>query len=88
MLAATIRTTHTAPSRWSLWAWAPVVASAFVTAFGEIFSLPSWLVDYSPFSMTYTLENAHVAQAAVLSLLGLALAGVGVWGVRRREVTT
>lgn len=74
--------------RWSLWAWAPVVASAFVTAFGEIFSLPSWLVDYSPFSMTYTLENAHVAQAAVLSLLGLALAGVGVWGVRRREVTT
>ncbi|WP_104107053.1 hypothetical protein [Nocardioides sp. 616] len=77
-----------APHR-TLLAWA-LFAFALVQAYlGELLAMPDWLAGLSPFWHLPLLpvEDFRVLPAAVLTALALACAGLGLVGLRRRDLT-
>lgn len=76
--------------RLSLLAWF-VVAGAFVVGFfADIFRLPDWAVDVSPFSHVPQVPAADPTVTGVAALIGLAvlLGLAGLVGLRRRDITS
>ena len=76
--------------RWSGMAWG-VLAVCFVIGWlGEILSLPTWVMDLSPFTRTPQVPLDDVTAAPLMALLGTAalLMVVGAVGLRRRDVVT
>ena len=68
--------------------WGVLLAAAFIGEFGELFGLPDWLLNLSPFTHTPTIGAADVDWSGAWWMLGLALAGAGAAGVgiRRRDL--
>ena len=59
-----------------------------VGLFGELFGLPGWLMDVSPFQHVPQVPVADASVGSALALLAVAagLVAVGVGGLRRRDV--
>jgi ABC-2 type transport system permease protein len=75
--------------RWSLpLAWASLVASLVISQFGDLLELPQPVRNLSPFSHLPVVPAEPLALTPVLLLLAVAaaLAGVGLWGFRRRDL--
>lgn len=76
--------------RWVGLAWG-VLAGCFVIGWlGEILSLPTWLMDLSPFTQSPQVPMEDVTAAPMAALLGLAvvLVTLGAAGLRRRDLVT
>jgi ABC-2 type transport system permease protein len=69
-------------------AWAVLIGFLLLGEFGDLLDLPGWLVDLSPFSHLPALPGGSVQwlPLVVLTLVALALAAVGVAGLRRRDL--
>jgi ABC-2 type transport system permease protein len=77
--------------RWSVGvSWAMVVFAIFIgPMFGPALGLPGWLLDLSPFTHVPNAPAVTVSAGPILGLgLGAALlAAVGIWLLRRRNLT-
>jgi ABC-2 type transport system permease protein len=69
-------------------AWAVLVVFLLFGQFGQLFSLPQWLLDLSPFThLPRTLGAAIDATPLVwMAVIAAALVGTGLIGFRRRDV--
>jgi len=69
-------------------AWAALGVFVFTAMFGELLSLPSWLVDLSPYQYTPDVPavELNVVPLLVLTALAGALVAIGLAGLRRRDV--
>ena len=69
-------------------AWAALGLFVVVGLFGELFGLPGWLMDVSPFQHLPQVPVADASVGSALALLAVAagLVAVGVVGLRRRDV--
>jgi ABC-2 type transport system permease protein len=69
-------------------AWAALGLFVVVGLFGELFELPGWLMDVSPFQHVPQVPVADASVGSALALLAVAagLVAVGVVGLRRRDV--
>ncbi|WP_241985771.1 MULTISPECIES: hypothetical protein [Cryobacterium] len=68
--------------------WGVLLAAGFIGEFGELFGLPDWLLNLSPFTHTPVIGAVDVDWTGALGMLGLALVGgvsAGV-GIRRRDL--
>ena len=68
--------------------WGVLLAAGFIGEFGELFGLPDWLLNLSPFTHTPVIGAADVDWSGAWWMLGLALVGAvlaGV-GIRRRDL--
>lgn len=74
--------------RWVSAAWAVLVTGIVLGEFGELWGLPTWVLDLSPFAHSPTLPGGTVSWPALLGLTGVAagLVTVGLVGWRRRDV--
>ncbi|NUL45052.1 polyketide antibiotic transporter [Cellulosimicrobium funkei] len=74
--------------RWTVLAWLFVVWIALALFLGDLLRLPDWALDLSPFAHTPALpaQDAEAAPLAVMVTIALALAAVGIWGYRRRDL--
>ncbi len=74
--------------RWMVLAWVPLVFAAVVMLFGELFQLPQWLQDVSPFEHLPMVPAADFEWGPVLALgaLAVALSVAGQFAFRRRNV--
>jgi ABC-2 type transport system permease protein len=70
-------------------AWLGLVFVVVVMVFGEVFQLPSWLQDLSPFEHNALVPAEDFRWAPVLALFAAAalLSGLGHWGFTRRDVS-
>jgi ABC-2 type transport system permease protein len=68
--------------------WLALGLAALIVLFGQALQLGQWLVDISPFSHVPKLPGGVVSAAPLcwLSVAALALAGVGLAGLRRRDL--
>ena len=73
--------------RWMVLAWVPLVFAAVVMLFGDLFQIPQWLQDVSPFEHVPELpaQGVEWPPLVVLTLIAAALATVGLAGLRRRD---
>ena len=69
-------------------AWLALVFAVVVMLFGELFRLPQWLQDVSPFEHLALVPAAEFRWAPFVALLGVAavLGVLGLLGFRRRDV--
>lgn len=69
-------------------AWAVLGAAVLLGQLGEVFQLPGWLLDLSPFRHTPALPAAplRVMPLALLTGLAAGLTVAGLLGVRRRDL--
>jgi ABC-2 type transport system permease protein len=76
--------------RWSLLAWGGVAFVFFQVMLGETLRLPDWIDSLSPFWHLPGLPVQAFDPAAAVAelLLAAALVALGLWGFRRRDVTT
>lgn len=76
--------------RWSLLAWAGVAFVSFQVMMGETLRLPDWVDGISPFWHLPGLpvETFDPLPAVAELVLATALVLLGLWGYRRRDVTT
>lgn len=70
--------------------WGMLAAGLVLGEFGELFGLPVWLQDISPFrhSSAMPVESFDPAGALGLALVAAALAGMAAYSIRRRDLTT
>jgi ABC-2 type transport system permease protein len=68
-------------------AWAAVGLFFVIGFFGQLFDLPAWLMDVSPYQHVPQMPVAGFSPGSALALLAVAvvLAAVGVSGFRRRD---
>jgi ABC-2 type transport system permease protein len=78
-----------APRLCVLLGWGMLAAGLVLGEFGELFGLPVWLQDVSPFrhSSAMPVEPFDPAGAAALAVIAAALAGVAAYSVQRRDLT-
>ncbi|MEV0614867.1 ABC transporter permease [Nonomuraea sp. NPDC050404] len=71
-------------------AWAVLVYSGFVTVLGDYAGLPGWLVNTSVLSHLpwHPLGTFAPAATAALTALAAALTALGLYGLRRRDLST
>ena len=69
-------------------AWAAFGFCALVAIFADVFNLPGWLQDISPFAYTpqAPLENVTITPMLSITVVVVALAVAGFVGFRRRDV--
>ncbi len=74
--------------RWTGASWAILMTALVVTFLGPVLSLPRWAFDLSPFEHVPLLPAADLALLPLLVLGGIsvALAAIGVVGLRRRDI--
>jgi ABC-2 type transport system permease protein len=75
--------------RWAVpGSWTVVALAAVITLFGPAVKASQWLLDISPFSHVPKLPGGAVSAAPLiwLSAAALALAAVGLAGLRRRDI--
>lgn len=74
--------------RWMVLAWAPLAVAAVVMLFGDLFRLPQWLQDVSPFEHLPMVPAEDFSWPPVLALAGLALllSVAGQLAFQRRDV--
>lgn len=74
--------------RWMVLAWVPLVLSAVVMLFGELFGLPQWLQDVSPFEHLPMVPADEFDWAPFLAVgaVAVALSVAGQFAFRRRDV--
>jgi ABC-2 type transport system permease protein len=70
--------------------WGTLAAGLVLGEFGELFGLPVWLQDVSPFrhSSAMPVESFDPAGALALVVVAAALAGLAAYCIRRRDLTT
>jgi len=68
-------------------AWGVLVTCVVLGQFGALLSLPQALIDVSPFGHVPGIANITVAPLAVLTVIALGLAGVGLLDPRRRDIS-
>jgi ABC-2 type transport system permease protein len=68
-------------------AWAALVACFVIGLFAELFNLPAWVVDLSPFQQVPAMPSHGFELAPVVALTAVAigLIAAGVLGFRRRD---
>ncbi len=68
-------------------AWAAVAACGVIGLFGELFGLPSWVMDLSPFQHVPHMPAEDFAAGPILALTAVAaaLVAAGLAGFRRRD---
>jgi ABC-2 type transport system permease protein len=69
--------------------WAMLAAGLFLGEFGELFGLPVWLQDVSPFrhSSAMPVEPFDPAGTVAMAVLAAALAFLAAYCIRRRDLT-
>lgn len=69
--------------------WGMLAAGLVLGEFGELFGLPVWLQDLSPFrhSSAMPVEPFDPAGAGGLAVVAAALAGLAAYSIRRRDLT-
>lgn len=74
--------------RWTVLAWVPLAFCAVVMLFGELFQLPEWLRDLSPFEHLPMVPAEDFAWEPVLGVAAVAvlLSVAGQLAFRRRDV--
>ena len=78
-----------APRLSVLLGWGMLAAGLVLGEFGELFGLPVWLQDVSPFrhSSAMPVEPFDPAGALVLAVIAAALAGLATYVMQRRDLT-
>ncbi|TFD32292.1 ABC transporter permease [Cryobacterium cryoconiti] len=68
--------------------WGVLLTAGFIGEFGELFGLPDWLLNLSPFTHTPVIGAADVDWSGAGWMLGLALVGgvLAFVGIRRRDL--
>jgi len=68
--------------------WAALGLATALSLFGTVLQLPRWMLDASPFSHVPHLPGGAVSAVPLgwLSAIGLALIGLGLAGLRRRDI--
>lgn len=74
--------------RWMVLAWVPLVFAAVVMLFGDLFQIPQWLQDVSPFEHLPMVPAEDFAWGPVLAMVAIAavLSVAGQIAFRRRNV--
>lgn len=72
----------------ALSAWATLAVVAIVGFFGELFRIPHWLRQISPFEHLPAVPAEHLSATPLVALLAIsaALVALGCWGLRRRDI--
>lgn len=73
VLSGVARVLYGVVPRWTVLAWVPLVLAAVVMLFGELFGLPQWLQDLSPFEHLPMVPAESFAWGPVLALAAVAL---------------
>ena len=75
-------------SRWAAVGWLGLGFCFVVMMFGELLQLPVWLMDISPFRHVPQMpaQDFRIMPLAVLTLLTVGLAALGMLALRRRDV--
>ena len=68
--------------------WGTLAAGLVLGEFGELFGLPAWMQDASPFRHSSAMPVEPFNQAGALGLLAIAAAGaaLAVYCLRRRDL--
>ena len=71
-------------------AWAALGGSVVIGFFGQLFGLPEWVRELSPFTHIpqVPVTDPTIGPLVALSALAAALVAVGLWGFRRRDVAS
>lgn len=74
----------------SLTSWSLLAVVAIVGFFGELFRIPHWLRQVSPFEHLPAVpaEDLRVLPLCMLVAVSCGLVAVGCWGLRRRDIDT
>lgn len=74
--------------RWALVAWGAVAVTVVIGLLAELLGLPAWTRDISPFSFVPAMpvDGFEPLPLAMLSLMAVGLAAIGVIGLRRRDL--
>jgi len=67
-------------------AWGVLVACVVLGQFGALLSLPSGLIDLSPFGHVPAIGGVTATPLAVLTVIAIGLAGAGLIGLHRRDI--
>ncbi|WP_066286705.1 ABC transporter permease [Arthrobacter sp. B6] len=88
-LAAASLVFASAPRLSALLGWGMLAAGLVLGEFGELFGLPLWLQDLSPFrhSPAMPVEPFDPAGALALAVIAGALAALAAYSIRRRDLT-
>jgi ABC-2 type transport system permease protein len=88
-LAAAAVVFAAAPRLSILLGWGMLAGGLVLGEFGELFGLPVWLQDVSPFrhSSAMPVEPFDPGGALALAAIAVALAGLAVYSIRRRDLT-
>ena len=88
VLSAVGRLLYGLAPRWTVLAWAPLAFAAVVMLFGDLFRLPQWLQDLSPFEHLPMVPAQSFAWAPFLGLavVALVLSVAGQVAFARRDV--
>jgi polyether ionophore transport system permease protein len=74
--------------RASLAAWAGIAFCFVIGMFGQLLSLPQWLIDLSPYQRTPQVPAADLTfgALAVIAAVAVALTAAGMVGFRHRDL--
>ncbi len=75
--------------RWVVVGWIAVVADLLLGPLGPLIGAPAWLRDLAPHAQVPARVGAAipVAPTIVVSIAAVALVAVGLWALRRRDLT-
>ncbi|MEO6943220.1 MAG: ABC transporter permease [Lacisediminihabitans sp.] len=69
--------------------WALFGVVVILSMFGDLFGLPDWVVENTPFTATPRLgTDFAVLPLIVITLLAVIAGGIGLWILRRRDLTS
>jgi ABC-2 type transport system permease protein len=88
VLSGFARLLHGAAPRASILAWLGLLVAWVVLVFGDVFDLPQWLQNVSPFEhlALMPLQDFRLAPFLVLTLVAIALSAAGQLAFRRRDL--